>query len=114
MLLGIQVIGVLFALFMLYMTFLYKKRKEFTKKEFYFWIITWIAFIFLVLFPHAFDFIIKDVLSFSRTLDFFIVSGFMFIIGVVFYTYTVTAKTHKKVDKIVRKIAIDKAYKGKK
>jgi len=33
MLLGIQLVGVLFGLFMLYITFLHGKRKEFSSKE---------------------------------------------------------------------------------
>ena len=111
MLFGIQVIGILFALFMLYLTFLHKKRNEFTINESSFWTVAWLIFLFLVLFPHSFDFIIRDVLDFARTLDFFIVMGFMFLIGAIFYTYTILRKTQKKMDKIVRKIAIDNIYK---
>jgi hypothetical protein len=114
MLFGIQFIGILFALFMLYITFLHKKRNEFTLNESGFWTIMWVGFIFLVLFPHSFDFIIKDVLDFGRTMDFFIVIGFMFVIGAIFYTYTVLRKTQKKVDTIVRKIAITNAENKKK
>lgn len=114
MLLGIQIAGVLFALFMLYITFLHRKRKEFTINEAGFWAIAWMGFIILVLFPHFFDFIIKDVFDFARTFDFFIVAGFMFVIGAIFYTYTVLRKTQKKVDTIVRKIAIEKAEKKEK
>ena len=111
MLFGIQIVGILFALFMLYLTFLHKKRNEFTINESGFWTIAWLIFLFLVLFPHSFDFIIRDVLDFARTLDFFIVTGFMFVIGAIFYTYTVLRKTQKKVETIVRRVAIDKAYK---
>ena len=111
MLLGIQIAGILFSLFMLYITFLHRKRDEFTINEAGFWTILWIGFTFFIIFPHSFDFIIRDVLDFARTLDFFIVTGFMFVIGAIFYTYTVLRKTQKKVDSIVRKVAIDKAYK---
>ena len=111
MLFGIQIVGVLFALFMLYITFLHKKRDEFTLNESGFWAIMWVAFIFLVLFPHSFDFIIKDVLDFGRTMDFFIVAGFMFVIGAIFYTYTILRKTQKKIDTIVRKVAISNMHK---
>ena len=114
MLMGIQVGGILFALFMLYLTFLHKKRKEFTFNESWFWIAMWVVFIFLVLFPHTFDFIVKDILDFGRTMDFFIFMGFIFVIGAIFYTYTVLRKTQKKVDQIVRKVALETAYKEKK
>jgi hypothetical protein len=114
MLLGLQLGGVLFAIFMLYLTFLHKKRNEFTTTESGFWTIIWLIFTFLVLFPHSLDFIIKGVLKFSRTMDFFIVAGFMFVIGSIFYTYTVLRRTQKKVETIVQKIAIDNVYKNKK
>ena len=114
MLLGLQIAGVLFALFMLYMVFVHKKRNEFTLKEYGFWTFFWILFIYFVLMPHSFDFIIKDVLNFSRTFDFFVVVGFMFTIGAVFYSYTVIRKTQRKVDLIVRNVAIKNAEKKNK
>ena len=112
MIMGIQVSGILFALFMLYLTFLHKKRKEFTVVESGFWSIAWFVFILLVLFPHSLDSIV-DILEFGRTMDLFIVVGFMFVIGSIFYTYSVLRKTQKKLEFVVKKIAIDKAYKKK-
>ena len=109
--LGIQIAGVLFALFMLYIIFLNKKRGEFTLNEAGFWTIFWILFSFFILFPHSLDFIIKDVLDFGRTFDFFTVMGFIFVIGAIFYTYTILRRTQKKVDIIVRKLAIERAHK---
>lgn len=114
MLLGLQLAGVLFAIFMLYLTFLHKKRNEFTTTEYGFWTLLWLVFIFLVIFPHSFDFLIKGVLKFSRTMDFFIVAGFMFMIGSIFYTYTLLRKTQKKIETIVQKIATENVYKNKK
>ncbi len=45
MLLGIQIAGILFALFMLYITFLHRKRDEFTVNEAGFWTLMWVCFI---------------------------------------------------------------------
>jgi hypothetical protein len=109
--LGIQIFGVLFALVMVYLTFLHQKRKEFTVKEYSFWYGAWIAFLLLVLFPRSLDFIIKNVLNVGRRLDFFIIIGFMFLIGIIFHTYTVVRKTQNKIEKVVRKVAIDKVEK---
>ena len=108
MFLGIQVLGVLFGLFMLYLTFLHGKRKEFTNKEGIFWILLWIMFIFISIMPGSLDFIVMDLIGLSRPLDFFIISGFMFLIGSTFYTYTIVRKNQNKVEEIVRKIAIEK------
>ena len=85
MVLGIQIAGFLFGLFMIYYSFLNYKRKEFTPKEFSFWLILWIAFIIIALFPYVLDPIVKT-LSFARTLDLLIISGFLFLIATIFYT----------------------------
>jgi hypothetical protein len=108
MLLGIQMLGVFFGLFMIYYSFLHLKRKEFTAKEFTFWLLLWVLFIFIALFPGSLDFIVKT-LSLGRTMDFFIISGFMVMIAIFFYTYTLVRVNQKKLEKIVRNIAKKKA-----
>jgi len=107
MILGIQVLGVLFCLFMLYLTFLHRKRNEFNFKEGIFWLFFWILFLMVTLWPGILDPIVRT-LSLSRTMDFFIIIGFMFLIGIMFYIYTITRKNQKKIDKIVRDIALKK------
>lgn len=109
-LLWIQIVGSLFGLFMLYYSFLNYKKKEFTSKEFIAWAVLWVLFIAVALFPFILDPIIKP-LNFSRALDFLIVSGFLFLIAITFYTYTLTRKTQKQVESIVRSTAIRKAGK---
>lgn len=105
MVLGVQIAGILFGLFMLYYTFLQYKRKEFTTKEHYTWSFLWILFIATTLFHKILiDPLIKPI-GFVRTMDFFIVIGFLFIISIMFYTYTLVRKNQKKVEKIVRDIA---------
>src|SRR3990167_4353432 len=107
MVLGIQLLGSLFALFMLYVTFLHQKRKEYTVREYIFWSLFWVAFGLVSIFPSSLDPITK-VLKLSRTLDLFIILGFMFLIGVVIYIYDIVRKTQKKVEDVVRKFAIEK------
>lgn len=105
--LGIQIIGILFGFFMMYYTFLHYKRKEFTMKEYAFWLVLWAIFIIVTLFPGILDPILKS-LSIARALDFFIIIGFLFLIGVIFYTYTIVRKSQKKIEEIVRNIAVKK------
>lgn len=107
MVLGIQVIGVLFGLFLVYLTFLYHKRREFTFNEWAFWTIMAIAFMIISLFPQLLDPIVKS-LSLTRTMDLFIILGFMFLIAAVFYSYRVTRDTQKKLEEVVRIIALRK------
>jgi hypothetical protein len=105
MLLGIQILGICFGLFMIYYSFLHFKRKEFTNKEFAFWLVLWVLLVYVALFPNALDFIVLK-LSISRTMDFLILVGFMVLTALFFYVYTLIRQNQKKIEEIVRKIAI--------
>ena len=105
--LGIQIIGILFGFFMTYFTFLHYKRKEFTVKEYGFWLIFWGVFIIITLFPQFLDPVLLT-LSIARTLDFFIIMGFLFLIFVNVYTYTIVRKNQKKLEEVVREVAMRK------
>ena len=101
--LEIQLIGILFGISMLYYTFISNKKNKF--KSYYLWIVVWIGFIILSMFPKILDFLIKDILQFSRRLDFFIIIGFMLVIVIVYYLFISINKTKKDIEKIVREIA---------
>ena len=103
--LGVQILGVLFGFFMIYYNFLQYKRKEFTIKEYSFWFIFWGAFVILTIFPQVLDPLLAT-FGIIRALDFFIISGFLFLIFVMFYTYVQLRKTQKKLEDVVRNIAI--------
>ena len=78
MVLGIQIAGILFGLFMIYYSFLNYKRKEFTSKEIFFWSVVWVLFVVVALFPNILDPIVK-IGGFLRALDLLIISGFLFL-----------------------------------
>ncbi len=108
MVLGVQILGIVFGAFLLYLTFLNYKRKELRKLELVFWGLLWVVFIYIVLFPNSLDFIVES-LNFVRTLDFFTVVGFMFLIALTFYNYIVNAQNRRKIEQVVRAIAIERA-----
>ena len=105
MVLGIQIAGFLFGLFFLYYTFINYKRKEFTAKEFALWAILWVAAIVIAFFPSLLDPIVRYG-GFFRALDVLIVSGFLFLIAAIFYTYIITRKNQKQLETIVREMAM--------
>ena len=111
MLLEIQIAGSLFGMFMIYYSFLNYKRKEFTVKEFSFWAFLWIMFIIVALFPFLLDPLVKKI-GFLRALDLLTIIGFIFLTTAVFYTYTLARKNQKKMETIVREMAM-KRNKGK-
>ena len=103
--LGIQILGLLFGFFMMYYTFLQHKRKDFTIKEYSFWFSFWAIFVILTLFPQILDPLL-DTFSIARALDFFIIAGFLFLIFIIFYTYTMVRKNQRKIEDIVRNVAL--------
>ena len=106
--LGIQIVGIIFGLSIMYLTFLYYKRKEFTGNERLFWTFFAIAFIIVSLFPSILDPLVET-FKFGRRLDLLIILGFMFLIGVVFNSYVTARKTQEKVERIVRALALKEA-----
>ena len=110
--LGIQIIGILFGFFMMYYTFLQYKRKEFKMGEYAFWLILWALFIIVTIFPGILDPVVKT-FSFARTLDLFIIIGFLFLAGIAFYMYTTIRKNQNKIEQIIRNIAFKEAKKKK-
>jgi hypothetical protein len=107
MVLGIQILGALFGLAMLYFTFLNYKRREFTLTEWGFWTILASLFAIVAIFPALLNPVVES-LSLARTMDLFIILGFMFLIAAMFYTYTLVRGTQKKTEEIVRKIALER------
>ena len=107
MILGIQIAGALFGVALVYMAFLNYKRKDFTLTEFGFWTILAILFSLVAVFPGLLDPIVES-LSLARTMDLFIILGFMFLISAVFYIYSIVRSNQKRLEELVRKIAIDR------
>ncbi|MBS3097664.1 DUF2304 domain-containing protein [Candidatus Woesearchaeota archaeon] len=105
--LGIQILGILFGLFMIYYTFLHYKREELTIKEYVFWMFIWILFVIIAGFPKLLNPIIFS-LKVLRRMDFLTIVGFMFLTGSMFYIYIIVRGNQKKLEEIVRKIAVKK------
>jgi hypothetical protein len=104
MVLGIQIVGLCFGLFMIYYSFLHYKRKDFTVREFGFWLAMWLVFIFVALSPSSLDFFVRK-LNLGRTMDLFIIIGFMSLISMFIYTYNLVRINQRKLEQIVRNIA---------
>lgn len=105
MVLGIQIIGLGFGLFMLYLFFIHYKRKDITRLEFVAWLALWLMFISISIWPKAVD-TLATTLSFSRTLDFFVFLGVIFVVFMTLYMYLQMRINSRRVEKLVRKLAI--------
>ncbi|MFA6461376.1 MAG: DUF2304 domain-containing protein [Candidatus Woesearchaeota archaeon] len=105
--LGVQIIGILLGLLMLYLTFLSFKRKEFNVKELVFWLGAWVLFIVVTMFPYLMEYFTRK-MSLQRPLDALIIFGFVFLIILGFYNYSKNKKIMKKVETLVQRIAFEK------
>lgn len=108
MVLGIQVFGIVFGAFMLYMSFLQWKKRQFTLNEFLFWSVFALAFSLISLFPDVIN-PITAALKLERKLDLFIILGFMFLIGSTFYSYRIVRHTQRQLEEVVRQLALERA-----
>ncbi|MEA3515429.1 MAG: DUF2304 domain-containing protein [Nanoarchaeota archaeon] len=106
MILGIQLLGIIFVLVMIYLTFLYYKKSHYSAASLSLWMAVWVGALLLVLFPETL-YGIMETLNIERTVDFFVISGFMFFIVLIFYLYSTVKQMQRKMEKLVRKIAID-------
>jgi len=107
MVLGIQIAGLLFGLFMIYYSFIIYKRKEFAAIEFGLLLVFWLLFIIVSLFPYFLEPLVKS-LNIARTFDLLVISGFIILIASVFYIYKITRRNEKRLEKLVREFAMKK------
>jgi len=105
MIVGIQIVGVLFALIMMYLTFLYYKRNSYSGRSFTLWILIWAGFIIVTFFPQTLYGIMEG-LSIHRTVDLLIIAGFMLFAVIIFYLYATIKSLEKKIETVVRRTAV--------
>ncbi len=54
---------------------------------------------------------VMETLSIQRTVDFFVIGGFLFFSVMIFHLYVVVKQTQKKVEIVVRRVALEKQTK---
>ena len=110
MVLGIQLVGVLFVLVMLYLTYLYYKKGQYSKTSAIFWVIIWGAAMILLTFQQSVERVIEQ-LQFARVFDLYMTIGLLFVLALMFYDYVRVERLERKVEELVRKIATERAKK---
>jgi len=109
--LGIQVISILFALFMIYIAFLQFKRRNLQGKEFAFWLFIWLTFIFFALVPQVFTPILAKIFV-ARAMDILMIVAFMVLAYLGFQNHIGVKCLQKEIQQLVRQQAIKKANKN--
>lgn len=110
MITGIQLVGVFFALVMLYLTFLYYKKSSYSTRSFVLWTVIWTGFLVVTFLPQTLYSIMEE-LSIQRTVDVFVIGGFMFFTVIIFYLFTIVKTLEKKIEVVVRRTAIQRRKK---
>ncbi len=105
MLVSVQILGILFSLVMIYFTFLFYKRNNYSNQSLVIWIVVWLGFLVLVTFPKTI-YGLMEIMQIKNTADFFVIIGFLFFAVMIFYLFTTTKRMEQKVEVIVRELAI--------
>jgi len=102
---GIQVIGLLFSLGMIYLSYVYYRRRDFELSDFALWLLISFFVLIAVLFPGIFESVLQP-LAFYRLFDLLTLGGFIILFAVIFRMYKVTRKNERNLDEIVRNLAL--------
>lgn len=101
----LQLIALLVGLAAIHLTYLYYKRMHFTKPEVLFWVLLWVAFMGAAMFPRSLQPLV-GVLSLQRSMDLFMIVGFMVLFVLSFHNYVVNNRQEKRVEKLIRRLAL--------
>lgn len=100
-----EIIGLLFALVLIYSTYLEYRRKHLSGLGFIFWTFFWILGSVLIVF-HTYINSILDPLNIVRVLDFYMILSFMFLFALVFYIFVRNRIIENKLESITRAMAL--------
>ena len=110
MIIGLQVIALLFAFSMIYFAVLHFKRGEIGGTEIASWLIMWTVAIVIIIFPELLQSFASTFLV-TRVFDLMVIGGFILVISMVAVAYVRTKRLEKKIEDLVRKQALNKKEK---
>lgn len=111
---GVQLILLFFGIFMLYVLFLYWRKRSISHLYFLLWVIVWVVFVLITLFPKFLEPLIKD-LFIVRVMDLGMIGAFMLLTFLTVENNIKIKKYEEQLENLVRKIAImNNSYKVEK
>ncbi len=108
----LQLVLLAFALLMIYSLFLHWKKKNISDKFFFSWLIIFVVFVFLAMFPKILEPLMKE-LFIIRVMDLGMIGTFMILTYVTIENNIKIKNLESKMEKMIRKIAIEKIKKDK-
>ncbi len=103
----LQIVLLAFALLMTYSLFLHWKKNNISSKFFFTWLIIFVVFIFIAMFPKVLEPILKE-LFIVRVMDLGMIGTFMILTYVTIENNIKIKNLENKMEKLIRKIAIKK------
>jgi hypothetical protein len=105
MIIGLQIIALIFAFSMLYFAMIHYKRREISRTEVITWFVMWGVAIVVIVFPELLRSFSRTFLV-TRVFDFMVIAGFVLVISLTASSYVRTRKLEKKLEDIVRREAL--------
>ncbi len=107
MIIGLQIVALIFAFSMIYVAVLHYKRKEINRNEIIGWAVMWAVAIVVIIFPELLRTFASTFLV-TRVFDLMVIAGFILVISMVGSAYIRTKKMEKKLEDLVRREALNK------
>lgn len=107
MIIGLQIIAILFAFSMVYFAVHSYKRGELNGMEIGAWLLVWSFAIVVVIFPEILT-VFAGTFLVTRVFDLMVIGGFILVISMVASAYVRTKKLEKKLEEIIRREALKK------
>lgn len=101
MILGLQAISLVFALIMLYFSYLHYRRGEISLIETLFLLAAWFGAVLIILFPKVLGTFAESI-AISRAFDLGVIGGFILTIPLVYSAYIRTKRLERKLEKFTR------------
>jgi len=105
MILGLQITAIIFSLFMIYLALIHYKKGQLNGIEILSWITIWIVAIFVVSFPEILR-TYANTFFVTRVFDLMVLGGFILVISLVSAAYLKSKRNEKKLEELIRKIAL--------
>ena len=102
---GIQLLAILFVLWMTYFSYLHFRRHEYTIWDYLFWQVLWIGVAVVSLRPHWVDFFLRA-LKIPRAFDLVTVTAIVILFGITFRSYVILKRMEKRIEKFTRSQAL--------
>lgn len=107
MIIGLQIIALLFSFSMIYFAVLNFKRGEIGGMEIASWLVMWTMAIVIIIFPELLQTFARTFLV-TRVFDLMVIGGFILVITMASIAYIKTKRLEKKIEDLVRKLSLKK------